>query len=120
MTRSGSIDVAELTRRSSAFSLSGLAFPGAATGADITEDGSLIALRTYGSVWLFDRSPGASVAEALSGEPCEGGAEAETQGESVGFLPPETGDPDEPIRYVTVSEGRNPPVNLSVIEIDRS
>ncbi len=113
ITRSGSLDVTELTRRSSAFSLSGLAFPGSATAADITDDGSLIAMRTYGSVWLFARAPGTTVAEALATRPCEGGAEAETQGESVGFLPPQD---DGLVRYVTISEGRNPPINQSVIE----
>jgi hypothetical protein len=135
MMARGSIDVADLTRRSSAFSLSALAFPGAVTGADISDDGSVIALRTYGSVWLFDRRAGTTVADALTGgdaltngdtgtrgdtgtngdtEPCEGGAEAETQGESVGLLP---ATDDGLIRYVTISEGRNPPVNLSVIEV---
>ena len=67
-----------------------------------TADGALIAVRTYGSVWLFERGPGQSLAEALAGPPCEGGAAAETQGEAVGFLP-SAGDGQ--VRYVTVSEG---------------
>lgn len=118
----GSLDVAELTSRSSVFSINGLLFPGSVTAADITATGDLIALRTYGSVWLFGRTPGQTVVDALAGEPCEGPVESEAQGESIGFLP-DRGDDDgsdgngDTIRYVTVSEGSNPPVNIATVKI---
>ena len=114
----GSLDVAALSRRSSAFSVNGLLFPGSVTGADVSDDGSVIAVRTYGSVWLFARAPGRTLAQALASEPCEGGAAAETQGESVGFLPDDRSDASpRSIRYVTVSEGTNPPINVVTVEI---
>ena len=75
-----------------------------ATGGDISADGSLIAVRTYQSVLLWDRAPDQTVGEALAGEPCKAAATSEMQGEAVAFLP--QGD-----AYVTVSEGRNPPIN---------
>ncbi|MGB5757310.1 MAG: hypothetical protein WBM50_10375, partial [Acidimicrobiales bacterium] len=114
----GSLDVAALSRRSSAFSVNGLLFPGSVTAADVFDDGSLIAVRTYGSVWLFARPPGQTLAQALASEPCEGGAAAETQGEAVGFLPDDGSDASpRSIRYVTVSEGPNPPINVVTVEI---
>ncbi|MGI9596299.1 MAG: hypothetical protein ACR2QK_09070 [Acidimicrobiales bacterium] len=111
----GMLDVAALTARSSRFSIAGLIFPGAVTGADISEDGRTIALRTYGSVWLFPRLDGQTMAEALTGnEPCEGGTDSEPQGETVAFLP--TGQ-DGSLRYATISEGNNPPVNVVAVEL---
>jgi hypothetical protein len=74
-----------------------------ATGGDISADGSLIAVRTYQSVLLWDRAPGQTVDQALAGEPCKAAATSELQGEAIAFLP-EGG-------YVTVSEGQAPPVN---------
>jgi hypothetical protein len=44
---------------------------GVPTGGDVSADGSLIALRTYETVWLWSRLETQSVAEALLGEPCE-------------------------------------------------
>jgi hypothetical protein len=76
-----------------------------ATGGDVSADGSLVAIRTYQSVLLWDRAPDQTVAEALAGEPCKGAATAELQGESVAFLP--SGE-----AYVTVSEGESPPINV--------
>ncbi len=116
----GSLDVAALSSRSSAFSIGGMLYPGSVTGADISADGSVIAVRTYGSVWLFARQPDQTMAEALASDPCEGGAAAETQGESVGLLTDRgDGAAGEPrlVRYVTVSEGTNPPVNLVTVEV---
>ncbi len=78
-----------------------------ATGADISADGGLIAIRTYFGGVLYLRGEGQSVAEALAGMSCElpsqsstwNDAHAETQGESIALLPDGTG-------YVTVSEGK--------------
>jgi hypothetical protein len=78
-----------------------------ATGGDISADGSLIAIRTYQGVLLWDRAPDQTVGEALAGEPCEAAATSELQGEAVAFL---ADGPDGPA-YVTVSEGQNPPIN---------
>jgi len=75
-----------------------------ATGADISADGSVIALRTYGSVLLWWRQDGATVAETMGGGPCEAPTVNEAQGETVAIQPDGGG-------YVTVSEGANPPVN---------
>lgn len=116
----GEIDIAALTASSNGFSLSTLLFPGSVTGADLSPDADLIALRTYGSVWLYRRDLTASVADALlSGVLCEVGSASEQQGEAVAFLPVSPGDTSSGrvVRYVTVSEGQNPPVNLSVARI---
>ena len=75
---------------------------GVATAADIRADGAVIAVRTYGTIWLFDRAEGQSVVQALAGAPCEAPTMAEDQGESVAFL---SGDG---LALVTGSEGANP------------
>ncbi len=80
---------------------------GVATALDISADGRVVALRTYRTVWLFDRPPGRTVAEALAGEPCEAPTRAEAQGESVAFLD------DGTAGFVTVSEGAGAAVNLT-------
>lgn len=122
-TLAGTVDVAALTRSSTAggFNPAAVLFPGAVTGADVSPAGDLIAIRTYGSVWLFDRAPGQSLAAALQGPACEGGAAAEGQGEAVAILPPSRnggGDPGS-VEYVTVGEGRAPPVNVQRVELGR-
>jgi hypothetical protein len=78
------------------------------TGGEVSADGSLIALRTYTEVWLFDRAPDESVTDALAG-----GADCavevdEPQGEAVAFSP--TGD-----GFVTISEGDHQPVNWHLL-----
>lgn len=75
---------------------------GVATAADVRADGAVIAVRTYGTVWLFDRAEGQSVVQALAGTPCEAPTLAEDQGESVAFLP------GDGLTLVTGSEGANP------------
>jgi hypothetical protein len=79
---------------------------GVATGADISGDGRVIALRTYATVWLFARAEGQSIAEALAGDPCEAPTVPEEQGEAVAFLDGSTS------ALVTIGEGANPAVNL--------
>jgi hypothetical protein len=74
------------------------------TGGDISPDGSVIALRTYAGVLLWDRAPGQTVPDALAGEPCTAPSAAEPQGETVALAADGRG-------YVTISEGANPPVN---------
>jgi len=82
---------------------------GVATAADIRADGAVIAVRTYGTVWLFDRAEGQSIVQALAGTPCEAPTLAEDQGESVAFLPGvSSGDG---LTIVTGSEGANPEIH---------
>jgi hypothetical protein len=75
------------------------------TGGEISPDGSIIGLRTYTSVLLWERAPDQTVTEALAGEPCKAAAAPETQGEALGFLPDGAG-------YVTVSEGEHPEIHV--------
>lgn len=115
--RAGSLDVVALTEASSAVALGSVLFPGAVTAADISVDGTIIAVRTYASVWLFDRHPDQTMVEALAGPPCEGGAVAEGQGEALALLPTAPGQSH--VVYATISEGANRPVNVVTVEIDR-
>ncbi|MEL7155543.1 MAG: hypothetical protein AAFN30_02980 [Actinomycetota bacterium] len=82
---------------------------GLATGADIRADGSMIAIRTYRTVWLFPRAPGQSVADALAGVPCPARTVPEAQGEAVAFLNGGDGS------FATVSEGTNPALNVTTV-----
>jgi hypothetical protein len=101
----GAIDMPGLEAVNSSADLppaSFLGFGGVATGGDVSPDGSLVVLRTYDAVWLWDRSDGQSVAEALLESPCQVTAVSERQGEAVAFL----GD-----GLVTLGEGANQPLN---------
>lgn len=74
------------------------------TGADISRDGTMIALRSYGDVLLWDRDPGHSVAETLAKPPACSMPIVERQGEAVAF------DPDG-LGLVTIGEGEGASVN---------
>lgn len=74
---------------------------GAVTAADLSADGAVIAVRTIDAIWLFDRAPDQSVAEALLHAPCPAPSVAEIQGESIALHVDGRG-------YTTVSEGLNP------------
>jgi hypothetical protein len=132
MTFAGEIDVAALESQATEFTLTAVLFPGLLTAADISADGRLIAVRTYGTVWLYPRTPDQTMAEALQGQPCEGGSAAENQGESLAILPagsgPDSdadGDPDgggdtgdgHTVRYVTVTEGNTPVINVVTVNL---
>jgi hypothetical protein len=73
------------------------------TGGDIAPDGSVVVLRTYATVWVWDRFPSAPLAEAFAEAPCEGPSEIEPQGEAIAFGAAGTS-------YYTVSEGEHPPL----------
>ena len=75
-----------------------------ATAADMTTDGRVIGVRTYGEVLLWDREVGESIGDALASAPCVAPSAKEQQGEALAFLADGTG-------YVTISEGVNPPIN---------
>ena len=78
--------------------------PALPTAGDISPDGTAIAIRTYATVWVWERAPGASVADALRGRPCEAPSALEAQGEAIAFTAGGRG-------YVTVSEGAGPAVH---------
>jgi len=75
------------------------------TGADLSSDGHLIAVRSYGEVIMFPRSADSSVESSLDyySNACWVSKKDERQGEAVAF----GADSDH---YLTVSEGDYPPV----------
>ena len=68
------------------------------TAADTSPDGSVVALRSYGAVNLYERPDGAPLWAAFDSVPCEGPVPSEIQGEALSF------DLDGG-SYLTVSEG---------------
>lgn len=81
-----------------------LAVDGQVSAADLSADGTVIAVRMYSTIWLFDRAPGQTVAEALSRAPCEAPSVAEIQGEAIALHVDGRG-------YTTISEGLHPTRN---------
>lgn len=79
-------------------------FGGLVTGADISADGTLVAVRSYGSVALWGRDLDATVAETLAQPPTCARSVGEPQGEAVAFGP-------ESDSLVTISEGDEVPLN---------
>ncbi len=75
------------------------------TAGDVTSDGGAVVLRTYGSVLVFLRRSGMSLAGALQSAPCTGASASEPQGEAIAIAPNSEG-------YATTSEGLNPPINF--------
>jgi len=73
---------------------------GVITGADISIDGSVIAIRTYRSVWLFPRNDNQSIMEAFGNEPCEAPVGLEDQGEAIALN-------SDTKSFFTISEGGN-------------
>jgi hypothetical protein len=85
-----------------------LGFLHGVTGADVTPNGDVVALRTYVSVVLYPRPAGQSLAQAFSQPSCDGASSAsEPQGEAIGFTHDGRG-------YVTVSEGAHPDLHQFV------
>ena len=76
---------------------------GEVSGGDISPDGRVIALRGYSTVWVWTRTEGQTVAEALQQPPCTAPSPDERQGESITLTPDWS--------YFTISEGTNPIVN---------
>ncbi len=81
-------------------------FLAAFTAADVTADGAFVATRTdayagNGSVVIYRRPAGQSLAAAFAQPPCYGATASETQGEAIGFTSDGRG-------YVTASEGTSP------------
>lgn len=113
----GTFDLGLLETSNMELTAAALLFPAAVTAADITADGSLIAVRTYGTVWLFPRSTDQAIAEALANDtPCEPGTAREGQGESLTFLnDPNGADRNGEVRILTVSEGEFRPLNIATV-----
>lgn len=78
------------------------------TGGEVSPDGSLVALRTYTEVRLFDRASDQTVADALAdGADCTVPVD-EPQGEAVAVAASNSG-------FVTISEGESQPVNWHLL-----
>lgn len=71
------------------------------TGADLSPDGSQLAVRTYAQVLLWNRATGSAIWAPFATAPCTGPVPSESQGEAIAFAANGRG-------YVTVSEGTNP------------
>ena len=74
------------------------------TGGDIAPAGDAIALRTYGQVYIYQRSAGSTIAATLAGARCAGAYTVEPQGEAIAFL-------SDAQSYITMSEGVGRPIN---------
>lgn len=74
------------------------------TSGDVHPDGSGVLLRTSSSVFYYPMDPDQTVAQALSGLPCELPAADEEQGEAIAWIP---GGWD----YVTIGEGKESPIH---------
>ncbi|MEK0872022.1 PE family protein, partial [Mycobacterium ulcerans] len=70
------------------------------TGADVSPDGTQLAVRTYGHVYLWNRDPSQDIWMALAQPAVAGPTPDESQGEAIAFHP-------DGNSYVTVSEGTN-------------
>lgn len=70
------------------------------TGASVAPDRGLVAVRTYGAVWLYAVRGGEPLADALARPPCPAPAGDELQGEAVAVRRDAT--------YVTIGEGTTP------------
>ncbi len=70
---------------------------GQVTAADVSTDGSVVALRGYNEVWMWVRTD-LGYEATLAAEPCLAPSPDEIQGEALSFVPGE-------LSYVTLSEG---------------
>ncbi|MCH7698091.1 MAG: hypothetical protein IH865_04040 [Chloroflexi bacterium] len=73
------------------------------TGGDVAPDRSMVAIRTYETVWVWQLQGGAALSEAFTNEPCEASSAIEPQGEAIAFDATSAG-------FYTASEGVNPPI----------
>jgi hypothetical protein len=104
LTPAGMLDTLALERRTDASTqhlTTLLGIGGLPTGGDVNADGSLIAIRTYATIWLWSRDDGRTVAESLAADPCQVRIVAAGQGEAVAFV----GD-----TLVALAEGVNQPL----------
>lgn len=78
------------------------------TSASIKRDGSAILVRTYSSIFLFERAPGESIMQALSRPPRALPSPPEGQGEAIAFVNADSA-------YLTISEGRDRPIYCAAL-----
>lgn len=76
----------------------------AATGGDISADGSEILIRTFSRGYLWRRAPGHSIGSSLQTEPCPVPIASEPQGEAIAFTP-------DGLHYLTLSEKVRQPIH---------
>jgi len=76
-----------------------------ATGADITQAGNVIAIRSYGNVMMWPRPCQWTVEGSMAKDACYVDKENERQGEAIAF-----GKEGMEDHYITVSEGKYQPV----------
>lgn len=74
------------------------------SGADMSQDGTTLALRGYSTVWMWHRTGDASVAQMLEERPCLAPSPVEPQGEAISL--------DLDLNYWTVSEGSHADIHL--------
>ena len=80
------------------------------TSASITRDGGAILVRTYSSIFLFERGPNATIMQALSRPPRVLPSPPEGQGEAIAFVDNDAG-------YLTISEGLDRPIYCAQLPI---
>jgi hypothetical protein len=80
----------------------------AVTAADVSTDGSRLAVRTYGTVLLWQRPRGRTIPQALTGPRCVGPIPFELQGEAIAFRPDGRG-------YATIAEGAGQTLHLVAV-----
>jgi hypothetical protein len=80
------------------------------TGGDVSPNGSFIAIRTYGTVWIWYHAKGSPLWDAFASAPCEAPSTIEPQGEAIAFDPNGRG-------YTTASEGTNVPLNHFAVHL---
>ncbi len=68
------------------------------TGADLSPDGTQLAVRTYAQVLLWGRNPAEPIWAPLASAPCVGPVPPESKGEAIGFTADGRG-------YLTMSDG---------------
>ncbi len=75
-----------------------------ATGGDVSPDGRAVVVRGYGKVHGWTRPPGEPLWTALASSRCSLISAGEAQGETIAFAA-------DGGSYLTISEGKNPPIN---------
>ncbi len=77
------------------------------TGADVTGDGSLVALRTFSGVFIHPRPVGAPLEAAFAADPCRAPTTDAAKGEAIAFVGLDG--------YVTISEGAGAVVDVFAV-----
>lgn len=73
------------------------------TDGSVSKDGRFVALRTYGTAFVWVRTPGTSLVDALGGTRCPMALESEPQGEAIALA-------SDGSSYFTLSEKKDQPL----------